>query len=233
MAINAPNNACTGRWGFCAIYKHFSGFEFFLLSGIFPARPPAANASRSAADSTANNHYQMDTTLIIFSGLAGTGKTTLARLLCHKLRIPLVSFDYFVDYSWPRRLLNVEVLTDDELLHILFSTADLHLSLGLNVVMDMIFSENTRNLARNLAHKHKVRFRAIHTFCSDEIIWHERVIGRAKIALSNETPATWEGILSDRNMFQAWNPEEALFVDAINSIEFNLSRILEYIDARN
>ncbi len=25
------NTACTGRWGFCAIYEHFSGFEIFLL----------------------------------------------------------------------------------------------------------------------------------------------------------------------------------------------------------
>jgi len=22
---------CTGRWGFCAIYKHFAGFEFFCF----------------------------------------------------------------------------------------------------------------------------------------------------------------------------------------------------------
>jgi hypothetical protein len=27
--------------GFCAIYKHFSGFEFFLLSNIVHARPAA------------------------------------------------------------------------------------------------------------------------------------------------------------------------------------------------
>jgi hypothetical protein len=23
------NKACTGRWGFCGIFKYFSGFEFF------------------------------------------------------------------------------------------------------------------------------------------------------------------------------------------------------------
>jgi hypothetical protein len=34
-----PNKACSGLAGFCAIYKHFSGFGLFLLSGIFPARP--------------------------------------------------------------------------------------------------------------------------------------------------------------------------------------------------
>jgi len=47
--IEPPNKACSGLAGFCAIYKHFSGFGFFLLSGIFPARPPTTNANRWAA----------------------------------------------------------------------------------------------------------------------------------------------------------------------------------------
>jgi len=44
-----PNKACTGRWGFCAVYKHFSGFEFFLLPNRVHARPSASNANRWAA----------------------------------------------------------------------------------------------------------------------------------------------------------------------------------------
>ena len=40
------NKACSGFVGVCAVYKHFSGFGFFLLSGIFPARPQTTNASR-------------------------------------------------------------------------------------------------------------------------------------------------------------------------------------------
>jgi hypothetical protein len=32
---------CTGRWGFCRIFKHFSGFEFFLLPNRIHARPGA------------------------------------------------------------------------------------------------------------------------------------------------------------------------------------------------
>jgi hypothetical protein len=40
------NKACTGRLGFCGIFEHFSGFEFFLLSSIVHARPAASNANR-------------------------------------------------------------------------------------------------------------------------------------------------------------------------------------------
>jgi len=41
-----PNKACSGWWGFCGFDKHFSGFGFFLLSGIIPARPTTTNANR-------------------------------------------------------------------------------------------------------------------------------------------------------------------------------------------
>jgi len=36
-AKSAPTQR-TGRWGFCAVFEYFSGFEFFLLSNIVHAR---------------------------------------------------------------------------------------------------------------------------------------------------------------------------------------------------
>ena len=39
VALNAPNTACTGRWGVCGIFKHFSGFEFPLLPNRIHACP--------------------------------------------------------------------------------------------------------------------------------------------------------------------------------------------------
>jgi hypothetical protein len=47
-SVSAPNKACSGFLGVCGFDEHFSGFEFFLLSGIFPARPKSANANRLA-----------------------------------------------------------------------------------------------------------------------------------------------------------------------------------------
>jgi hypothetical protein len=44
--FTAPNKACTGQVGFVAIFEQFSGFEFFLLSSIVHARPPASNANQ-------------------------------------------------------------------------------------------------------------------------------------------------------------------------------------------
>jgi len=47
QAEKLANTACTGRRGFAATYKHFSGFGLFLLSGIFPARPGMLYTARN------------------------------------------------------------------------------------------------------------------------------------------------------------------------------------------
>jgi len=44
-----PNTACSGFLGVCGFEQHFSGFEFFLPSGIISARPKSANANRWAS----------------------------------------------------------------------------------------------------------------------------------------------------------------------------------------
>ncbi|MCL4259225.1 MAG: hypothetical protein KJZ52_01245 [Anaerolineales bacterium] len=54
-----PNKACSGWWGVCGFDKHFSGFGFFLLSGIIPARPTTTNANRWAlAQEVIKNDYR-------------------------------------------------------------------------------------------------------------------------------------------------------------------------------
>jgi hypothetical protein len=39
------SKACTGRWGFCAIYKHFSGFETYMIGKIISANVGGGGAS--------------------------------------------------------------------------------------------------------------------------------------------------------------------------------------------
>jgi hypothetical protein len=41
-----PNKACIGWRGFCGIFWHFSGFEFFPASNLVHARSAAVTATR-------------------------------------------------------------------------------------------------------------------------------------------------------------------------------------------
>ena len=40
------NKACSGFLGVCGFEEHFPRFKFFLLTGIFLARPKSTNARR-------------------------------------------------------------------------------------------------------------------------------------------------------------------------------------------
>src|SRR5262245_46887195 len=39
---------CTGSWGFCGTFEHFSRFELFLFPNRIHTRPSASNADRWA-----------------------------------------------------------------------------------------------------------------------------------------------------------------------------------------
>ena len=173
----------------------------------------------------------MDTTLILFSGLAGTGKSTLAHALAHALKIPVVSFDYFIDYALPRHVLNNPAnWTNQDVFEMMNKLADQQLSLGLSVILDAVyFSQASRASVRAVAEKCQVRFRAIHTTCSDKAVWRDRVVARAINALPNETPAQWDRVMAELNEFQPWSQEDALFVDSIRPVEENLQRMQNYL----
>jgi len=175
----------------------------------------------------------MQTTLILFSGLAGTGKSTLAHAAARELKIPVISFDYFIDYALPRHVINNPGnWTNEDVVGMTHKLVEQQLSLGVSVILDAIhFSQASRDIARKLAEKHNVRFRAIHTFCSDQDVWKERVITRANNALPDETPAQWETIMAELDAYAPWGKSEALFVDAIYPIDKNKQKVIRYLNS--
>jgi uridine kinase len=71
--------------------------------------------------------FYMKPTLIIFSGLPGTGKTTLARLLAVQLRVPLVRLDDMFDIIPEHMLAHANPFWDD-LMQIVLRLAEAQLS---------------------------------------------------------------------------------------------------------
>jgi len=171
----------------------------------------------------------MKPTLIIFSGLPGTGKTTLARLLALQLRVPLVRLDDLFDIIPEHMLAHANPFWED-LMQIVLRLAEAQLTLGLNVIIDAVFMGDDRRLAHEIARRHHAAYCPIHTFVSDEQLWCARVIARRANAPPQDSPATWEQIQEQRKEFQTWQPGSALFVDAVNSVEDNLAQILRFIE---
>jgi len=170
----------------------------------------------------------LDTTLVIFSGLPGTGKSTLANRLARELRLPLLRIDD-VAGKVPA---NADFRFWDEKILILLNIAATQVASGVSVIADSVFMGADRLHAQETAQKHGALFRPVYCFVSDETLWEERVNARARL-LRNTAVATWEQIQHQRQWFSAWQPGTGLFVDAVNSIERNYLRVREFVTSQN
>jgi predicted kinase len=165
--------------------------------------------------------------LAIFSGLPGTGKSTLATPLALTLKIPIIRLDD-VTGDVPR---GAGIDYWDAVVDVTLDLAEAQLELGMSVVIDAVFMAYDRYHAQELARKHHADFRPVHTFVSDEPLWEKRVT-RRYAELNNEAVSTWEGIVQQRKRFLPWQPGTALFVDAVNPVERNYARVIEFVTSR-
>ena len=174
----------------------------------------------------------MKKTLVIFSGLPATGKTTLAHLAAHTLRIPLLGIDDVVAAIPDHMSRHADPFWED-MIRILLNLVEFQLEQGFSVVVDSVFMGEDRYQAYEIAGRHAAAFRPIYTHLSDEGIWEQRVRQRVETAPLEikDKVATWERIQEQRKYFRPWKPESALFVDGVNSVETNLDQVLRFITA--
>ena len=166
----------------------------------------------------------MQATLVIFSGLPGTGKSTLANKLARELGWPLLSIDD-VTGEIPE---NPTVAFWDSKVAILLGLTETQLGLGISVIVDSVFMNLDRNHAQELARKHHARFRPIYVFISDENVWKERVRTRYQ-ELNHKDVATWERIQRQRGHFRKWDADTALFIDSLESVDANYATVLHFV----
>ena len=162
-------------------------------------------------------------TLVIFSGLPGTGKSTLANRLARELRWPLLRIDDVVN-NIPE---NADVEFWDSQVEVLLTLTEAQLEIDLSVVVDSVFMNTDRHHAQALAQKYQAHFRPIYTHLSDEKIWEQRLNVRAE-ELNNPAVATWEQVKHQRGHFRPWKQDTALFVDALDSAEKNYKSVLSF-----
>jgi predicted kinase len=166
----------------------------------------------------------MQMKLIIFSGLPGTGKSTLANRLARELRLPLLCIDDVIGEVPP----GAGIPFWDSKVAILLRLVEVQLDLGLSPIVDSVFMNMDRNHAEELARKYRARFYPIYVFVSNDEVWKQRVNARYD-EMNNKDVANWERIQHQRERFRVWEPNTALFVDSLHSVDENYEAVLNFV----
>jgi len=164
-------------------------------------------------------------TLIMMSGLQGTGKSTIARRLAQEFKFPLFAKDHFESILYNDNLTDGTSITS---YHIIMQSADFHLSSGISCILDAVFPRpGFREQVRNIAQQNNAALKILHTFCSEEALHRQRLEERESFVPWQRI--TWDDTLDTKSRYQTWSLEDALFLDAVNPLETNIQKALQYI----
>jgi len=165
-------------------------------------------------------------TLIVLSGLPGSGKTVLAESLSRSLGVPIFSIDAIEAAMWRAGLAKTE--TGTAAYEVAQALADEHLRLRHSVIVDAVNAgEAPRSAWRNLAAKHRISLKIIECVCADETMHRQRIETRVRsIARTHEL--TWASLLQRRAEYETWSDPRLVLDTSRTSPAQLLTQALNY-----
>jgi len=162
--------------------------------------------------------------LIIFAGLPGTGKSTIAKLLAKRLSAVYIRIDSIEQAI--KSSLNISEVGPSGY-NVGYNLALDNIRLGLTVVADSVNPlEITRQAWREVAMQAKVNFLEVEIICSDQNEHQNRVMSRTADIPLHKLP-TWQEVLA-RN-YEPWNTEHLIIDTAKCSAQTAIELIIKTI----
>jgi predicted kinase len=171
--------------------------------------------------------------LIVFSGLPGTGKSSIAEAVARELGIPVFAKDWLeatlircelkpAENGPPLGSAGYQLLT---------TLAERQLQLGQSVILDSVASTlSIRAEWRALAKSYQAAWWVIECICSDEAAHRDR-LGERQRGIPGWHELDWSEVERVKAYYAPWN-EERLILDAVEPLAKNIAAALQYVRPR-
>lgn len=165
--------------------------------------------------------------LIVFAGLPGSGKSTIARELGRRSPAPVLSVDP-VEAALLRSGIEGDQPTGLAAYLVVEAMAAEVLSLGRSVVVDAVNdAEEAREQWRHLAERQGAPLVWIEVVCSDPDLHRRRLTGRDR-GLPGFPEPTWASLQARRPGLRAWT-DERLILDSVREPRINVETALDHL----
>ncbi len=167
---------------------------------------------------------------IVFTGLPGSGKTSIAEAVARELNIPVFAKDWL-----EATLIRCELHPPDNGLglgsagyQLLTTLAERQFRLGQSVILDSVASTlSIRAEWRALAQTYQAKWCVIECICSDEVTQRNRLEVRQR-GIPGWHELNWSEVERVKAYYAPWQ-EERLILDAVNSLAGNIAAALSHL----
>lgn len=165
--------------------------------------------------------------LIIFSGLPGSGKTTIAKVLAQKLNAAYIRIDS-IEQALIRAGIEPQEINAKGY-EVGYALAAENLQLNIQVIADSVNPlEITREAWRNIALKNNSQFLEVEILCSDKDEHRKRVESRVADILNHTLPS-WTDVL--QREYEPWLSSHLVIDTANTSANDAVNKILSTLNA--